>query len=319
MSYEKALEYNRASLIKLKWSPQWFGADALNEELIDNIKAFQEENLIESDGLVGPSTYRRILTVVESEDEAFESLKTRKRRKDTYLIYNGDHYKIYWPKVRLYTEKNGLKMVGQNYYSYQGRPDRDPIQFVNHWDAALTSASCVKIINKRKLSMHFCIDNDGTIYQMMDMQDAAWQAGANLANRIGLGVEISNAFYLKYQDWYIKRKFGPRPIHPRSTLHGDKTVPEHLGFYEIQLDALAALWECVSFATGIPLEVCETQGIDQDCVEGKFAGFINHFNLTENKIDCANLDMNMVLKKALEISKERESDLSDEFSIVGCD
>ena len=307
MNYDKVLKYNRKSLIKYKWSPEWFGCEALDEELIDSICAFQSDNDLTCDGMVGSTTYRRILTEVESNDTNFIPAKSRKRRVDTYLIYNNKHYPILWKKVRLYTEKQGLRTKPSNQYDYQGRPDRAPIQFVNHWDAALSSASCVKIINKRNLSMHFCIDNDGTIYQLMDMQDAAWQAGNEFSNRVGLGVEISNAFYTKYQSWYEKHKFGKRPVVPRAKLHGDKIVPEHLGFYDVQLDALAALWECVSYATGIPLEVCEVRGECESCKDGSFAGFINHFNLTDNKMDCSSLDMQLVLNKALALREQRDA------------
>lgn len=310
LDYEKALKYNRSSLLKYNWSPSWFGGEALDSELVDLICKFQEENDLGSDGLVGPTTYRRILADALSKEESFKGDKTRKRRKGMSLIYHGEEYKIFWPKVRLYTEKSGLAIEGKNYYDMQDKPKRNPIQFVNHWDAALTSKSCVKIINKRELSMHFCIDNDGTIYQLMDMQDAAWQAGNKFSNLIGLGVEVSNAFYPKYQSWYVKNGFGERPVEPRSILHDGKVVQEHLGFYEIQLEALAALWECVSFACDIPLEVCKTRGVDEDCVSGKFNGFINHFNLTDNKIDCASLDMQKVLDMALKIREERELALS---------
>jgi|13_taG_2_1085334.scaffolds.fasta_scaffold00788_4 RNAse (barnase) inhibitor barstar len=306
LDYEKVLKYNRSSLIKYNWTPSWFGGEALDSDLVDLVCKFQEENGLSPDGLVGPSTYRRVLAEALSKQSGFKGEKTRKRKKEMFLIYNGEEYKIFWPKVRIYTEKSGLSIEGKNYYSFQDKPKRDPIQFVNHWDAALTSKSCVNIINKRNLSMHFCIDNDGTIYQLMDMQDAAWQAGNKLSNIIGLGVEISNAFYPKYQNWYVKNGFGKRPIEPRSTLHTNKIVQEHLGFYKVQLDALAALWECVSYACNIPLEVCETKGVDEDCVAGKFNGFINHFNLTNNKIDCASLNMKEVLEVALEVRAERE-------------
>lgn len=307
MNYSKALKYNRSSLIKFKWSPSWFGADSLGEELIDNIILFQKENDLDPDGFVGPTTYRRILTDVEAQSLNFKGEKSRNRRIETCLIYNETKIPILWKKVRLYTEKKGLRIEAPTYYSYSKESNRAPIQFVNHWDAALSSKSCVKIINKRKLSMHFCIDNDGTIYQLMDMQDAAWQAGNEFSNRIGLGVEISNAFYLKYQDWYVNNGFGKRPIVEKARIHENKSVSKHLGFYEVQLEALAALWECVSFATEMPLEICEVQGVCEGCQKGEHAGFINHFNLTTNKIDCSGLDMKAVLNKALSLREKRLS------------
>lgn len=299
LDYKKALKYNRDSLIKLKWSPSWFGAEEFNEEMIDKIVSFQKDVGLPEDGLVGSATYRRILTDQLAQEVFFEK-KRRARRKEMYLIYNNEKYKIFWNKVRVFDEKDSLRIEGNNFYSFQGKPPRKPIQFVNHWDATLSSSSCVKIINKRELSMHFCIDNDGTIYQLMDMQDAAFQAGNKFSNLIGLGVEISNAFYTKYEKWYIQNGFGKRPIIKDAKVHGRK-LEDHLGFYDVQIDALAALWECVSFACEMPLEICTSKGIDQSCIDGSFSGFINHFNLTENKTDCASLNMELVLEKALEI------------------
>ena len=31
--------------------------------------------------------------------------------------------------------------------------------------------------------------------------------------------------------------------------------------------------------------------VDNDVARGKFSGFVNHYNYTKNKIDCANLDL----------------------------
>ena len=74
---------------------------------------------------------------------------------------------------------------------------REPKLFVNHWDVCLNSKSCFKVLQNRGLSVHFLIDNDGTIYQTMDMQHIAFHAGNH--NDVSIGVEISNAYYPKYQ------------------------------------------------------------------------------------------------------------------------
>ena len=57
------------------------------------------------------------------------------------------------------------------------------------WDYNLLPELC---------SLYFCIDNDGTIYQLLDTQHAAWQAGTRVTNLASVGVEISNAYYKKY-------------------------------------------------------------------------------------------------------------------------
>ena len=72
LDYEKALKYNRSSLLKYNWTPSWFGGEALDSELIDLICKFQEENGLGSDGLVGPTTYRRILADALSKEESFK-------------------------------------------------------------------------------------------------------------------------------------------------------------------------------------------------------------------------------------------------------
>ena len=113
-----------------------------------------------------------------------------------------------------------------------------------------------------------------------------------------IGVEISNAFYTKYQNWYVKKGFGERPI-VESYVNG-RSVGKHLDFYPVQLEALAALWAAISNATGINMDVCEVQGYCEECAKGQFNGFINHYNLTTNKIDCSSLNMNQMLNKASE-------------------
>lgn len=296
----KILKFNLNSSKKYGWSPEWFWTNSFNEELIENIKYFQNSCNIKVDGLVGPSTLRRRETELLLEED-YSPKKRRKRKGEKSIIYNKQYYPIAWDKVILYEDNGGLKSKEGTFYDWSGRPNRAPTQFVNHWDATLSSESCARIINKRGLSMHFLIDNDGTIYQMLDIQHVAWQAGSKLWNTAGIGVEVSNAFYLKYQDWYLKKGFGERPI-VMSELNG-RPIGPHLDFYPIQLQALAALWGAIHDATGINLEVCNTKGVDDDCKKLRFNGFINHYNLTKNKIDCSSLDMEKVLIEARNFSQ----------------
>ena len=76
----------------------------------------------------------------------------------------------------------------------------------------LVSSTPMKL---NKNNENITIDNDGTIFQMLDTQHKAWHAGIpnyEGGNPKGIGVEISNAYYLKYQDWYVKNGFGERPV-----------------------------------------------------------------------------------------------------------
>ena len=70
-----------------------------------------------------------------------------------------------------------------------------------------------------------------------------------------------------------------------------------MGFYPVQLEALKALWLAIHKGLGIPLDAPQdgsgnlVMGVDKRCEASKFSGFINHYNLTKRKIDCAGLDM----------------------------
>tara|TARA_B100000085_G_C18487855_1_gene490040 strand:- start:650 stop:1165 length:516 start_codon:yes stop_codon:yes gene_type:complete len=156
------------------------------------------------------------------------------------------------------------------------------------------------VLNKRGASVHFLIDNDGTIYQTLDLQHAAWHAGSARTNRPSVGVEISNAYYPKYQDWYVKNGYGERPIKDGIWVHGTKLDP-FLGFYPKQIEALKALWKAIHGATDIPYETpikqngnTETKYV-QDVAYGSFSGFVSHYHVSKNKIDCAGLDLKTLL------------------------
>ena len=205
----------------------------------------------------------------------------------------------------MWDDSDGFKANKGCYTDYSGKPDRKPTMFVNHWDVCLSSESCATVLNRRGISVHFLIDNDGTIFQMLDTQHKAWHAGIpnyEGGNPKGIGVEISNAYYLKYQDWYVKNGFGERPIQENAWVHGKKKDP-FLDFYPVQLDALKALWKAIHIGVGIPLEYPKNTdgyidtGLNKDCERGKFNGFCNHYNFIKTKIDCAGLDLPKLLEE----------------------
>ncbi len=290
--------YNEASAAKMDWDPSWFGEIEFDEELIKAVKKFQRAHRLTADGLVGPTTYRRIWTDREANisDVSEPVVRTTKVSSSNHIVHNGNLYPIDWDAVVLWDEPDGLATAKGQYYSYAGKEDRKPTLFVNHWDVCLTSKSCANVLAKRGISIHFCIDNDGTIYQLLDTQHAAWHASGRSWNHASIGVEISNAYYPKYQKNYVKMGFGERHLVEGATCHGHKLDP-FLGFYPAQIKALKALWLAVHRAVGIPL-TCPLDsdgelvtGVSTECAKNKFEGFVNHYNLTRRKIDCAGLDL----------------------------
>ena len=291
--------YNESSARNLGWDPTWFGAKHFDDSLVRAIKKWQKSVGITADGLCGPGTFRRKFTERESDIDEYKPKDAA--GKTAYIVYNGKFFPID-AEVVLWTERSGLKAKPGSYYDYTGRPPRKSRYFINHWDVCLSARSCQSVLDKRGISVHFLIDNDGTIYQTMDMQHAAWHAGKERANRASLGVEISNAYYPKYQKTYVKRGHGERPVIDGAWVHGGQLDP-FLGFYPKQITALKALWEAVHEATGIPLETPLNQfdktstRYVQEVVYGKFSGYVSHYHVSKKKIDCAGLDIKTLLEE----------------------
>ena len=289
--------YNEASAKKLGWEPSWFGERYFDDKLVRAIKKWQKSRGLSGDGLCGPMTFRRLWTERQAE---IDQHKPKECNYSNYIVYNGEFHPIEWDKFVLWSEDEGLQANSGNYYDYSKRPKRKIRYFVNHWDVCLSSHSCQNVLDRRGISVHFLIDNDGTIYQTMDMQHAAWHAGSARTNRPSVGVEISNAYYPKYQEWYKKNGFGERPIVDDAWVQGKRLDP-FLGFYPEQLEAAKALWKAISAATGIPYETPENQfgktstKYEQDVAYGNFSGFVSHYHISKTKIDCAGLDIKTML------------------------
>jgi len=289
--------YNEASSVKLGWEPDWFGCDEIDEELLDKVIEFQKEHNLTADGLVGPTTFRRLWTHRESQLSSYVQLEHRNNPRINNIIYNNDYYEIEWPKVVLHFNHGGMAHA-KGFKRVLEK--RTPDMFVCHWDVCLNSESCFRVLTRRGISVHFTIDNDGTIRQHLDMNHIAWHAGSRKHNNQTVGVEISNAYYTRHQKWYKDNGFGERPIVKGAKVHG-KSLKPFLGFYPVQIEALKALMKAVHKATGIPLK-CP---LDRDgntsyvsstsAVRGSFKGFVSHYHLTKRKIDCANLDLRKLL------------------------
>jgi len=290
--------YNEASASKLGWTPDWFDCDDFDDDLVVVIKKWQRKVGLTADGLFGPSSYRVKLNERLEAIDSFEPSSTCKK-EDAYIVHAGNFIPINWPKVVLWSEETGLKL-SKGYTPYF--EPRDINMFVNHWDVCLDSKTCARVLSNRGISVHFCIDNDGTIYQLLDTNHAAWHAGGRAWNHSSIGVEISNAYYTKYQDWYDKKGFGKRPIVTGEKVHG-KSMKDFTDFYPVQIEALKALWEAIHNGIGIPLEAPTDENgetlkvVSKEAESNKFKGFVSHYHLTRRKIDCAGLDIAELLKQ----------------------
>jgi len=131
------------------------------------------------------------------------------------------------------------------------------------------------------------------------MQHGAFHAGHQRTNRSSVGVEVSNAFYPKYQNWYKRNGYGERPLVKGATVHG-REIETFTDFYPVQIEALKALWKAVEGCTDIVLETPLDSGetskkYEQSVVYGNYKGIVSHYHCSKKKMDCANLDIKKLL------------------------
>ena len=295
----KTFFLNIKSSRKLNWSPKWFGEYNHSKNLADKISKFQKSYGLEETGVVDEPTIRRRATEKEALSNVLKEFANEHRRGiQAAIICDGKYVGINWKKVVLHKEADGLRLPDKNYRKHKAV--RKPTMFVAHWDVCLSSKSCFKILEKRGLSVHFLIDNDGTIYQIMDCNDIGWHAGNRKVNNKSIGVEISNAYYPKYQAIYRRKGFGERPVMEEVVVHGKELKP-FMGFYPVQIKAFKALAEALNKAYDIPLvapmennKLIETTY--SKVQDATFKGVVSHYHITERKIDCAGLKLDEVLK-----------------------
>tara|TARA_Y100001972_G_scaffold32781_1_gene40615 strand:- start:5089 stop:5937 length:849 start_codon:yes stop_codon:yes gene_type:complete len=273
--------YNVRSSKKYGWHPSWFNKNLneFDEQLIESVKYFQMMHDLQVDGKVGPNTFRRILAERDLQ------------QSDNYILINGKQIDIEWDVKH--------DLMPKNCYRTWSR-ERKPNMLVTHWDATTSAEKCKRVLQARKISTHFCIDNDGLIYQYVDTNNVAWHAGG--VNKYSIGIDFSNAYYTKYNKWYEKKGFGERPVLKDSKVHGIRLKP-HLGYYKIQIEAYKKLVAVLCNHYDIP--VCTPMinngftdnGVVEEAANGKYKGIVCHYHLTRGKIDCAGLDLKSIVEQ----------------------
>jgi N-acetyl-anhydromuramyl-L-alanine amidase AmpD len=104
------------------------------------------------------------------------------------------------------------------------------VQAILHHDACLSALACSNVLHERGLSTHFCIDNDGTVFQFADpgTSEAFHALGHVLTggldselvptsfNRRSIGIDLSNAVDPQFAHRYHPpRDQATLPVHGR--------------------------------------------------------------------------------------------------------
>lgn len=192
-------------------------------------------------------------------------------------------------------------------------------QFVLHFDACGTSRRCFQVLHDlRCLSVHFMLDQDGTLYQTLDLKERAWHA--TTSNSRSVGVEIANigAFPVeqesKLESWYQKDQSGkvefvvPTWMQPSGyrtegyhafSSRNERVRGEIQGRDLVQYDLTDAQYEALIRLTAalcrvFPKMECDfpkdeqgrliTEKLNDTRLEN-YSGILGHYHIQSNKID----------------------------------
>ncbi len=150
---------------------------------------------------------------------------------------------------------------------------------VHHTGGLGLAKQVFRTLTERALSVHFCVEPDGTIWQYADAALRCSHAGT--ANSWTIGVEVVNHAGRK-RIGAEKRPLLIERIHGRDITH--------VGFTVEQMTATLALAKAVCGAYGLPFEV-PMDGHDvastvlSDEAMKTFRGVIGHLHVKETKTD----------------------------------
>ena len=209
------------------------------------------------------------------------------------IICNRKAVSIDWDKVININDSKALLIDFSytNFEPYKRRVDK----IITHHDICTSAHMCHKILKKNELSTHFCIDNDGTIYQFLDTRHKAWHTAG--ANTYSIGIDLSTAYDVKYQEYYLEKYKKPKPVET-AKIHGQELGP-FLGFYPEQLEAYKQLLIGLIKYYKIPLRYPRDEEgkmlktFSNSCY--KFKGIMCGYHVNSKKIDPPGLNLDEIV------------------------
>ncbi|MBK9032933.1 MAG: N-acetylmuramoyl-L-alanine amidase [Myxococcales bacterium] len=182
-------------------------------------------------------------------------------------------------------------------------------KFVLHHDGVNSSEVCWNVLqNERGLSCHFLIDNDGTIYQTLDLALMGYHAAAY--NTDSIGVEFCNRGILDNPDYYATAAV-KHPISDDYFINGHKM--KSFDFTEMQYQAFYNLAQVLAkYLPNLALEYPRDPQLPTKPAWGtlgpvsptgdsypasSFAGFCGHYHLTTRKWDPGPFDFKKWIDK----------------------
>ncbi len=204
------------------------------------------------------------------------------------------------PYTKRYALRPALRRYGMN-------PPLDAVkavvkQFVVHHDGCNTSDMCFSVLqNERGLSVHFMIDNDGTIYQTIDLGLMAYHASEWNINSIG--VELCNRGDAKADpNHYSSGKYGPKRDVKPVKINGNTILA--FDYTPAQYDSFTRLARALQrLLPNLPAEFPQSSAGIQSwetmppSASFSFSGYIGHYHLTNQKWDPGPFDFKDFCRK----------------------
>jgi len=171
-------------------------------------------------------------------------------------------------------------------------------QFVVHHDGCADSRTCFQVLhNERGLSVHFLIDNDGTIFQTLDLVDCAFQAAG--VNEISVGVELANrGDALRFpNDYHGKRDKVTCKINGHQFLA--------YAYTKAQMDSMISIGKALGrLFPNLPQNYPTGGGGDAEpmwaTLRGdvrEYTGYLGHYHVTDQKWDPGPFDFKFFASK----------------------
>ena len=175
-------------------------------------------------------------------------------------------------------------------------------QFVIHHDGCNSADMCFSVLqNERGLSVHFLIDNDGTIFQTIDLALMAYHASEWNTNSIG--VEMCNRGDAKKEEhYYDSGRYGPKRDIVPCKINGNTLLS--FAYTPAQMDALTRLSRAlVRLLPNLPAEYPQSSpgqqawGTLPRASTFSFSGYIGHYHLWDQKWDPGPFDFKSFCSK----------------------
>jgi N-acetyl-anhydromuramyl-L-alanine amidase AmpD len=173
-------------------------------------------------------------------------------------------------------------------------------QFVIHHDGCRDAEMCFNVVqNERGLSVHFLLDNDGTIYQTLDLALMAYHASEwNIGS---IGVELCSRGDVKLDEHYYSKQGINRP---RKLCKINGTTIDSWDYMGAQYEALTALARALTkYLPNLAIEYPQSSAGVQSWetmpmnASMSFSGYIGHYHLTNQKWDPGPFDFKEFCRK----------------------